>query len=96
MPCFKFFRFYVVCYSMSRNLMVSAFRSQLRYYDYITRGKEKGKVNQLDVGNEKDQHNSGYCNPRTSKKTERTKPDDQQIRASDKNRGALRTSKQQY
>ena len=28
--------------------------------------KEKGKVNQLDVGNEKDQRNSGSNNPKTS------------------------------
>ena len=49
--------------------------------------KEKGKVNQLDVGNEKDQHNSGSYNPRT--KTARTKPDDQQLEQ------VIRTSKQQ-
>ena len=29
--------------------------------------KEKGEVNQLDVGNKKDQHHSGSNNPRTSK-----------------------------
>ena len=37
------------------------------YIEY-TKKKEKGKVNQLDVENEKDQHNSGSYNPRTSKK----------------------------
>ena len=41
-----------------------------------TKEKEKGKVNQLDVGNKKDQQNSGSSNPRTSK-TARTKLNDQ-------------------
>ena len=36
------------------------------YLEY-TKEKEKGKVNQLDVGNKKDQQNSGSKNPRTSK-----------------------------
>ena len=36
------------------------------YLEY-TKEKKKGKVNQLDVGKEKDQQNSGSNNPRTSK-----------------------------
>ena len=36
------------------------------YLEY-TKEKEKGKVNQFDVGNQKDQQNSGINNPRTSK-----------------------------
>ena len=36
------------------------------YFEY-TKEKEKDKVNQLDVGNKKDQQNSGSNNPRTSK-----------------------------
>ena len=32
-----------------------------------TKEKEKGKLNQLDVGNKKDQQNSGSNNPTTSK-----------------------------
>ena len=32
-----------------------------------TKEKEKGKVNQLDVGNKKGQQNSGSNNPRISK-----------------------------
>ena len=47
------------------------------YLEY-TKEKEKCKVYQLDVGNEKDQQNSGSNNPRTSK-TARTKPNDQQL-----------------
>ena len=45
------------------------------YLEY-TKEKEKCKVNQLDVGNNKDQQNSGSNNPRTSK-TARTKQNDQ-------------------
>ena len=47
------------------------------YIEYDKR-KEKGKVNQLDVGNKKDQQNSGSNNPRTRKKA-RTKPNDQHL-----------------
>ena len=43
-----------------------------------TKEKEKCKVNQLDVGNKKDQQNSGSQNPWTSK-TARTNPNDQQL-----------------
>ena len=41
------------------------------YLEY-TKEKEKCKINQLDVGNKKDQQNSGSNNPRTSK-TAKTK-----------------------
>ena len=39
------------------------------YLEY-TKEKEKCKVNQLDVGNKKDQQNSSSNNPRTSKQQE--------------------------
>ena len=39
------------------------------YLEY-TKEKEKGYVNQLDVGNKKDKQNSGSNNPRTSKNSE--------------------------
>ena len=47
------------------------------YLEY-TKEKENCKVNQLDMGNKKDQQNSGSNNPRTSK-TARTKPNDQHL-----------------
>ena len=47
------------------------------YLEY-TEEKERCKVNQLDVGNKKDQQNSGSDNPRTSK-TARTKPNCQHL-----------------
>ena len=63
------------------------------YLEY-TKEKEKGKVNQLDVGNETDHQNSGNNNPRTSKNS-KSKTKCPTLRASDKNHSALRTSKQQ-
>ena len=63
------------------------------YLEY-TKEKEKDKVNQLDVGNEKDQHHSGSYNPRTSKNS-KNKTRLPTVRASDKYHSALRTSKQQ-
>ena len=42
-------------------------RTGTKGYLKYTKEKEKGKVNQLDVGNKKDQQNSGSSNPRTSK-----------------------------
>ena len=42
------------------------------YLEY-TKEKEKCKVNQLYVGNKKDQQNSGSNNPRTSKNKNKTK-----------------------
>ena len=51
-------------------------------------------VNQLDVGNEKDQQNSGSKNPRTSKNG-KNKTKCPTFRASDKNHSALRTREQQ-
>ena len=48
------------------------------YLEY-TKEKEKCKVNQLDVGNKKDQQNSGNNNPRTSR-TARTKPNDRHLK----------------
>ena len=60
-----------------------------------TKEKEKRKVlNQFDVGNEKEQQNSGSNNPRTSKNC-KNKTKCPTFRASDKNHGALRTRKQQ-
>ena len=55
---------------------------------------EEGKVNQLDVGNKKDQHDSGSYIPRTNKNS-KNKTRWPTIRASDKNHSTLRTSKQQ-
>ena len=63
------------------------------YLEY-TKEKEKGKVNQLDVGNKKDQQNSGSNNPRTSKNS-KSKTKWPTFRASDKNHSTLRTRKQQ-
>ena len=63
------------------------------YLEY-TKAKEKGMVNQLDVGNEKDQPNSGSYNPRTSK-NKMNKTRWSTIRVSDKNHSALKTSKHQ-
>ena len=61
---------------------------------YFFKDKDKGKVNQLDVGNEKDQHNtSGKYNPRTSTNM-KNKTRCTTIRASDESHRALRTSKQ--
>ena len=56
--------------------------------------KKKGKVNQLDVGNKKEEQNSDSNNPRTSKNS-KNKTNWRKIRASDKNHSALRTRKQQ-
>ena len=56
--------------------------------------KEKCKVNQLVVGNKKDQQNNGSNNPRTSR-TARAKSNSQHFRASNKNHSALRTRKRQ-
>ena len=42
------------------------------YLKYI-KEKEKWKVNQIDVGNKKDQQNSGSNNPRTSKNSKKKK-----------------------
>ena len=66
------------------------------YLEYTkhAKGKEKGKVNQLDVGNKKDQQNSGSNNPRSSKNS-KNKTKWPTFGASDKNHGALRTTKQQ-
>ena len=51
-------------------ICLSIFKFFLTHPFHVNHGikeKEKGKVNQLDVGNEKDQQNTGSNNPRTSK-----------------------------
>ena len=48
-----------------------------------TKEKEKGKVNQLAVGNKKDQQNSGSNNPKTCKNS-KSKTKWPTFRASDK------------
>ena len=47
------------------------------YLEY-TKENEKGKVNQRDVGNKKDQQNIGSNNPRTSKNS-KNKTNDQHL-----------------